>query len=182
MWLVWSPCITFIVSNLATSSFPSRKGVFQGGTLSPLIFPITFHPIIQLAQSLSTCGFRLKLSLTPRHKNFQRWTHTFMSYGTRSSQTNPKAEFWGPSSVCTCIFHTKWSWFSPQMLVPWWLLYHCSIHKSCFTNDICTDMITSPFPGLIILFVLQLFWTLPVIYLLIPFTTFLSPSSVFHSE
>ena len=48
--------------NWSTPSFPISKGVFQGGTLSPLIFLITFNPIIQLAQSLSTCGFRLKLS------------------------------------------------------------------------------------------------------------------------
>ena len=51
-----------VTKNWSTPSFPISKGVFQGDTLSPLIFLITFNPIIQLAQSLSTCGFQLKLS------------------------------------------------------------------------------------------------------------------------
>ena len=36
--------------------------MFQGDTLSPLIFLMAFNPIICLAHSLSTCGFSLKLS------------------------------------------------------------------------------------------------------------------------
>ena len=51
-----------VTKNWSTPSFPISRGVFQGDTLSPLIFLITFNPIIQLAQSLSTCGFCLKLS------------------------------------------------------------------------------------------------------------------------
>ena len=35
--------------------------VFEGYTLLPLIFLIAFNSIIQLAQSLSTCGFQLRL-------------------------------------------------------------------------------------------------------------------------
>ena len=44
-----------------TDTFKIGRGVFQGDTLSPLIFLIAFNPVIQLAQSLTTCGFRLKL-------------------------------------------------------------------------------------------------------------------------
>ena len=51
-----------VTKNGSTPSFPISRGVFQGDTMSPLIFLITFNPIIQLAQSLSTCGFRLKRS------------------------------------------------------------------------------------------------------------------------
>ena len=51
-----------VTKHWSTPSFPISRGVFQGDTLSPLIFLITFNPIIQLAQSLSTCGFSLKLS------------------------------------------------------------------------------------------------------------------------
>ena len=47
--------------NWSTDKFKISRGVFQGDTLSPLIFFITFNPIIQLAQSLSTCGFCLKM-------------------------------------------------------------------------------------------------------------------------
>ena len=51
-----------VTKNWSTPNFTISRGVFQGDTLSPLIFLITFNPIIQLAQSLSTCGFRFKLS------------------------------------------------------------------------------------------------------------------------
>ena len=59
-----------VTKNWSTPSFPVSRGVFQGDTLSPLIFLITFNPIIQLAQSLSTCGFQLKLS-DPHHTTKQ---------------------------------------------------------------------------------------------------------------
>lgn len=41
--------------------FMIGKGVFQGDSLSPLIFLVAFNPIIQLAESLPTCGFQLRL-------------------------------------------------------------------------------------------------------------------------
>lgn len=45
----------------STDVFMIGKGVFQGDTLSPLIFLVAFNPIIQLAESLPTCGFQLSL-------------------------------------------------------------------------------------------------------------------------
>ena len=48
----------------STHKFKIIRGVFQGDTLSPLIFLIAFNPIIQLAQSLNTCGFHLRLPST----------------------------------------------------------------------------------------------------------------------
>lgn len=48
--------------NWSTPSFQISRGVFQGDTLSPLIFLLTFNPIIHLANSLLTYGFRIKLS------------------------------------------------------------------------------------------------------------------------
>ena len=45
----------------STGQLKIGRGVFQGDTLSPLIFLIAFNPIIQLAQSLDTCGFHLRL-------------------------------------------------------------------------------------------------------------------------
>ena len=45
----------------STDVFTIGKGVFQGDTLSPLIFLVAFNPIIQLAESLPTCGFQLRL-------------------------------------------------------------------------------------------------------------------------
>ena len=49
------------MKNWSTDNFKISRGVFQGDTLSFLIFLITFNPIIQLAKSLSTCGFCLKM-------------------------------------------------------------------------------------------------------------------------
>ena len=45
----------------STDKFKIGRGVFQGDTLSPLIFLIAFNPVIQLAQSLNTCGFCLRI-------------------------------------------------------------------------------------------------------------------------
>ena len=45
----------------STDNFKIGRGVFQGDTLSLLIFLIAFNPIIQLAQSVNTCGFRIRM-------------------------------------------------------------------------------------------------------------------------
>ena len=58
----YSQLSAYVVSKKwSTPTFSIHRGVFQGDTLSPLIFLIAFNPIIQLAQSLSTLGFRLRL-------------------------------------------------------------------------------------------------------------------------
>ena len=44
-----------------TDMFPIERGVFQGDTLSPLIFLLCFNPIFKLAQSLQGKGFSLHL-------------------------------------------------------------------------------------------------------------------------
>ena len=44
-----------------THTFPIQRGVFQGDTLSPLIFLLCFNPILKLAQSLQGKGFSLHL-------------------------------------------------------------------------------------------------------------------------
>ena len=38
-----------------------KHGVFQGDTLSPLIFLVVFNLLIQVCNRLSTCGFSLRL-------------------------------------------------------------------------------------------------------------------------
>ena len=45
----------------STGAFKIGKGIFQGDTISLLIFLLVFNPIIQLAESLSTCGFKLSI-------------------------------------------------------------------------------------------------------------------------
>ena len=47
--------------SLCTPSFKIERGVFQGDTLSPLIFLLAFNPLIELCKSLSSCGFQLLL-------------------------------------------------------------------------------------------------------------------------
>ena len=41
--------------------FNIKRGVFQGDTLSPLIFLVAFNPLIQVYDNLSTCSFSLRL-------------------------------------------------------------------------------------------------------------------------
>jgi len=45
----------------STPNFKIQRGVFQGDTLSPLIFLLAFNPLIELCNTLSSCGFSLKL-------------------------------------------------------------------------------------------------------------------------
>ncbi len=66
----------------STSPFPIHRGVFQGDTLSPLIFLIAFNPVIQLAQSLSTLGFRLILP-DSNQRELPKKAPTYMYCGTR---------------------------------------------------------------------------------------------------
>ena len=47
-------------SSWTTEFFPIERGVFQGDTLSPLIFLIAFNPIIELANTSKSSGFSLK--------------------------------------------------------------------------------------------------------------------------
>ena len=46
-----------------TTPFNIKRGIFQGDTLSPLIFLVAFNPLIQVCNSLSTCGFSLSLPI-----------------------------------------------------------------------------------------------------------------------
>jgi len=47
----------------STSIFPIQRGVFQGDTLSPLIFLLCFNPIVMLAKKLKGEGFSLYLPI-----------------------------------------------------------------------------------------------------------------------
>ena len=50
----------------STSTFSIRKGVFQSDTYtqSPLIFLVCFTPIVELANSLSSQGFRVRIPIS----------------------------------------------------------------------------------------------------------------------
>ena len=49
--------------NWQTSHFPVQRGIFQGDTLSPLLFLIAFQPILHLAASLEMEGYQLLLPI-----------------------------------------------------------------------------------------------------------------------
>ena len=46
-----------------TNYFTIQRGIFQGDTLSPLLFLVAFQPIICLANSLETEGYQLQLQI-----------------------------------------------------------------------------------------------------------------------
>ena len=61
---VYSQLNAFVSTKLwSTSSFNITRGVFQGDTMSPIIFLLSFNPIIQLAQRLQCPGFIFKLPI-----------------------------------------------------------------------------------------------------------------------
>ena len=49
--------------NWTTPRFNIKRSVFQGDTLSPLIFLVAFNPLIEVCNNLSTCGFSLRLPI-----------------------------------------------------------------------------------------------------------------------
>lgn len=61
----YSKLLAFVSSkNWSTPPFSITRGVFQGDTLSPIIFLLAFNPIIQLANSLQCPGFVFRIPLT----------------------------------------------------------------------------------------------------------------------
>ena len=52
---------TIKTKNWCTPIFKIERGVFQGDTLSPLIFLAAFNPLIETCNKLPTCGFNMKL-------------------------------------------------------------------------------------------------------------------------
>ena len=52
----------------STELFPITRGVFQGDTMSPIIFLLTFNPIIQLVRRLECPGFFFKIPI-PNSEN-----------------------------------------------------------------------------------------------------------------
>ena len=54
--------VTIISKSWETAPIPFRRGVFQGDTLSPIVFLLVFNPILQLAESLNHFhGYKFQL-------------------------------------------------------------------------------------------------------------------------
>ena len=68
----------------STPSFPITQGVFQGDTLSPVIFLLAFSPIIHLAESWEYDGVLLRF-LFPTLKCFHKSTNLSMYSGLRKN-------------------------------------------------------------------------------------------------
>ena len=79
-------------------SFPVKRGVFQGDTLSPLIFLIAFNPVIQSVQAHPSAGYNFKLPLTVAPlkclSHSLKQTATSMHSGTNQTPMNPQAGTW----------------------------------------------------------------------------------------
>ena len=68
----------------STPSLPITQGVFQGDTLSPMIFLLAFSPIIHLAESWEYAVFLLRF-LFPTQKCFHQLANLSMSSGMRKN-------------------------------------------------------------------------------------------------
>jgi len=54
--------VTVMSDYWKTAPIPFQRGVFQGDTLSPMIFLLVFNPLLQLADSLNhPCGYTFQL-------------------------------------------------------------------------------------------------------------------------
>ncbi|XP_065896220.1 uncharacterized protein [Dysidea avara] len=54
--------VTITSDHWETAMIPFQRGVFQGDTLSPMIFLLVFNPLLQLADSLNNpCGYTFQL-------------------------------------------------------------------------------------------------------------------------
>ena len=70
-----------------TPSFPITQGVFQGDTLSPVIFLLAFSPIIHLAETWEYAGFFNQIPV----RNSPQSANPSMSYGMRMTLRNQLA-------------------------------------------------------------------------------------------
>ena len=65
MFVHFTPMQLFVVvttKSWETPPIPFQRGVFQGDTLSPIVFLLVFNPLLQLAVSLNcTNGYKLHL-------------------------------------------------------------------------------------------------------------------------
>ena len=71
--------------NWKSPPFQISTGVFQGDTHSPLLFLLSFNPIIAYIDHLPRCQSNYQTQ-----QAFPLPTHTFMLSGMRKTQRNPK--------------------------------------------------------------------------------------------
>ena len=54
--------VSIVSDHWETALIPFQRGVFQGDTLSPMVFLLVFNPLLQLAESLNRpCGYAFQL-------------------------------------------------------------------------------------------------------------------------
>jgi len=72
----------------STPYFPITRGVFQGDTMSPMIFLMSFNPVIKLAQSLNCPGFTFKI-LVPNSEDLPEIGSTIYTMWNEPSSEEP---------------------------------------------------------------------------------------------
>ena len=84
---LYSNLFAFLLTkSWSTSVFPIQRGVFQGDSLSPLIFLLCFNPIVILAKKPKGEGFSLYLPIPNSDLLLDR---TFMLNGKKSIRQIP---------------------------------------------------------------------------------------------
>ena len=77
-------------SSWVTSVFPITHGVFQGDTMSPIIFLMALTPVIKMMEKIN-CPGSISISQSPKAKTFHIVEQPFKCYGKKIIQRNLKA-------------------------------------------------------------------------------------------
>ena len=121
-----------------TPMFKIKCGMFQGDTLSPVIFLTVFNPLIELSSRHTTSGFSLKVPV-PNSVGLPRINSATYVYWDENSfdtcNSAPPAQVRAPPAQNRAspylLFATRWAWLNwfPVMRVNWIIhMWNPSIH------------------------------------------------------
>ena len=86
----------FVTKDWSSATLPVRKDIFQGDTLSSVLFLLAFNPIVRVANSLSTLGCSLKLPIPNSAGLPPLGSHLYVEW---SEETSSEPQGWCSCSV-----------------------------------------------------------------------------------
>ena len=100
---------SFNTKHWSSQQFPISRGVFQGDTLSPIIFLLAFTPIINFASSLPSMEFSFKIPLPDSKSLPDPDSPIYISWNEPLSQDPPgwylcKVQHYDPKGTATVVY------------------------------------------------------------------------------